>query len=352
MWCHYVCLFQPLYHTKVLNFVTSSLQVGRNFENQQEMVNKRFLPILITTNLLTSMVILFIVHHVPQTCSVPSTTVQTDTVTTVETVQDKNFERRCISYSLYQPSDSVVTPLYSEGFLHNVELAKFLYPQWKIKLYLDIQMIDSEFHKRVSEYQEKVDIIWMKSNTTGHSGHMWRFLVADREDCDRWIVRDTDSRLSIRTMQATNEWIWSRRLFHIMRDHVEHDREVLAGMFGGVKGCLGNTSMEDLIKDFFSNPDNDPNDFVSDQKFLNKAVFPRIRHSFIAHDDFLDRHPPCKNHGNCRKFPVEDMPFVVKWRAQETLDCSCKTRCICKDDKCPYDQIINGDPPVCMNRTV
>ena len=75
-------------------------------------------------------------------------------------------------------------------------------------------------------------------------------------------------------------------------------------------------------------------------------------HSFIAHDDFLDRHNTCKIYGNCRKFPVKDMPFVMKWRAHETLDCSCKTRCICKDGKCPYNKIINGDPPVCMNRTV
>ena len=327
------------------------------------MKSRGFVLILIITNLLTSMVTWVFVHSPHQTCSVPtdtvpsdtvpSDTVQTDTVTTVETVliQEKEFEKRCISYSLYKPSDSGVITLYTEGFLHNVEIAKLLYPQWKIKLYLDIRMNGSEFHKTISEY-EKVDIIWMKSNAIGHSGHMWRFLVADREDCDRWIVRDTDSRLSIRTMQATHEWILSRRLFHIMRDHILHDVEILAGMFGGVKGCLGNANMEDLIKDYFSSPDNDPNDFWSDQKFLAKVVFPRIRHSFIAHDDFLDRHNTCKIYGNCRKFPVKDMPSVSKWRAQETLDCSCKTRCICKDGKCPYDKITNSNAPVCMNRTM
>ena len=97
-------------------------------------------------------------------------------------------------------------------------------------------------------------------------------------------------------------------------------------MFGGVKGCLGNARMEDLIKDYPSNPDNDSNDFRSDQTFLAKMVFPRIRHSFIANDDFLDQQNTCKNHGNCRKLPVKDIPFVLKWCAQETLDCSCKTR--------------------------
>ena len=337
----------------MLHFVTSSLQVGRDFENQWKMNSKCSFLILIVTNFLTSMVILVVVQHAPQTCSVPSVTVQTHTVTTVKAVliQEEKFEKRCISYSLYKPSDSGVITQYTEGFLHNVELAKLLYPQWKIKLYLDFRIKGSEFHKTVNEY-EKVDIIWMESNATGNSGHMWRFLVADREDCDRWIVRDTDSRLSIHTMQATNEWILSRRSFHIMRDHILHDGEVLAGMFGGVKGCLGTASMEGLIKDYFSNPDNDQNDFWSDQTILAKVVFPRISHSFIAHDDFLDQHNTCKIYGNCRKFPVKDMPFVMKWRAHETLDCSCKTRCICKDGKCPYNKIINGDPPVCMNRTV
>ena len=169
----FLTLVPCLYLSKVLHFVTSSLQVGRDFENQWKMNSKCSFLILIVTNFLTSMVILVVVQHAPQTCSVPSVTVQTHTVTTVKAVliQEKEFEKRCISYSLYKPSDSGVITQYTEGFLHNVELAKLLYPQWKIKLYLDFRIKGSEFHKTVNEY-EKVDIIWMESNVTGNSGHV------------------------------------------------------------------------------------------------------------------------------------------------------------------------------------
>ena len=56
------------------------------------------------------------------------------------------------------------------------------------------------------------------------------FLVADNEECDRWIVRDTDNCMSIWTLQAVLDWIWSGRSFHRMRDHVLHDGPVLAGL--------------------------------------------------------------------------------------------------------------------------
>ena len=45
--------------------------------------------------------------------------------------------------------------------------------------------------------------------------------------------------MSIPTLQAVLDWIWSGRSFHRMRDHVLHDGPVLEGLFEGVKGCLG-----------------------------------------------------------------------------------------------------------------
>ena len=44
--------------------------------------------------------------------------------------------------------------------------------------------------------------------------------MADNEECDRWIVRDTDDCMSIWTLQAVLDWIRSGHSFHRMRDHV------------------------------------------------------------------------------------------------------------------------------------
>jgi hypothetical protein len=260
-------------------------------------------------------------------------------------------EKKCMSYTVYQSSKDPPAPKYTDGFLLNMDLARVLYPNWKVYLYLDSRLEGSDFHKTItSKHSDIVDIVWKNSTSDGHFGHTWRFLVADNEECDRWIVRDTDSRLSIRSLQAVLDWIWSGRSFHIMRDHRDHNVKILAGLFGGVKGCLGQgVTMEKLLLDYFENSSENPNVFWTDQSFLAESVFPRIRKSFIVHDDYLDGHNYCKVYGNCKKFPVKDMEFIPRWPAKETLDCSCKPRCICNDGKCPTKALTSGEsPPVCM----
>ena len=80
-----------------------------------------------------------------------------------------------------------------------------------------------------------------------------------------------------------------------MRDHPLRDGEILAGLFGGVKGCLGGgVKMEDLLVEYYSNPSKQQDDFWSDQRFLAEVVFPRIRGSFLVHDDYLNEHSTCK----------------------------------------------------------
>ena len=270
----------------------------------------------------------------------------------VERKEQGPVERKCISYCLYQLSEDPPSPIYTDGFLLNVEIARVLFPTWKIHLYLDNRLEGSDFYKTItSRYNDTVNIVWMNNTLAGsHYGHTWRFLVADNEECDRWIVRDTDDRLSIRTLQAVLDWIWSGRSFHIMRDHRLHNGLILAGLFGGIKGCLGDgVKMEDLVVEYFSKPNKLPDDFWSDQRFLAEAVFPRIRSSFLVHDDYLGQHSTCKNYGNCKRFPVKDVPFVPQWSQHETLDCSCKPRCICRDGVCPIKVLSNGDSsPVCL----
>ena len=267
----------------------------------------------------------------------------------IVTMQEPAVERKCISFTIYQVSEDPVSPIYTDGFLLNVDLARILYPDWKIYLYLDTHLQGSAFHNiTTSVHSDIVTIVWKTSNASqsSHFGHTWRFLVADNEECDRWIVRDTDTRMSLRTMQAVLDWIWSGRSFHIMRDHVLHDGPILAGLFGGVKGCLGDgVKMEDLLAEYFSKLESKPDDFWSDQNFLAQAVFPRIRKSFLVHDDYLNQHSTCKNYGNCKRFPVQDVPFISKWSQYETLDCSCKTCCISKDGVCPLNH--NNSLPVC-----
>ena len=52
----------------------------------------------------------------------------------VERKEQGPVERKCISYSLYQQSEDPPSPVYTDGFLLNVEIAHVLFPTWKIHL--------------------------------------------------------------------------------------------------------------------------------------------------------------------------------------------------------------------------
>ena len=51
---------------------------------------------------------------------------------------------------MYQAAEDPPFSAYTDGFLLNVDLARVLYPIWKIFLYLDSRLEGSEFHKTVA----------------------------------------------------------------------------------------------------------------------------------------------------------------------------------------------------------
>ena len=70
------------------------------------------------------------------------------------------------------------------------------------------------------------------------AGMFWRFLVADDASVERFIVRDSDSRLNAREAHAVAEWMKSGKKVHTIRDHPNHDRPLNGGLWGGVRGCI------------------------------------------------------------------------------------------------------------------
>ena len=121
-------------------------------------------------------------------------TEQEPVISTVAMAPDKEqepaVEGKCISYTIYQVSESEdpALPVYTDGFLLNVDLARILFPGWKIYLYLDTRLKGSAFHNiTTSVHSDIVTIVWKTSNVSqsSHFGHTWRFLVADNEECGR-----------------------------------------------------------------------------------------------------------------------------------------------------------------------
>jgi len=183
-----------------------------------------------------------------------------------------------ISFSLFGAD-----PFFCIGAVRNAELAKIIYPGWKVRFY-----VRSDVPKSIIEKlrEQGAEVIPMPIKTlTGplgaedaFAGTFWRFLPISEPIWDRVIIRDVDSRLNVREKAAVDEWIESGKSYHIMKDHfchVDYRLPILAGMWGA-KGGL--TSLyDDLLKWI------DWSGKLTDQAFLTAHVWPLAQNDKMEH---------------------------------------------------------------------
>ena len=167
-------------------------------------------------------------------------------------------------------------PFYVKGIKENIELAQIYYPGWTCKIYydssFDINQIPEELkQKAIFEYVPITRGTW--------DGLFWRFAPASDPNVEIFVVRDLDSRLNSREAAAVQEWVNSPYEFHCMRDHIQHNVEIMGGMWGCKNPYL--IGMIELIKTW--------NNFDSkgtDQNFLSKMIWPLIKKNCIVHDRY------------------------------------------------------------------
>jgi len=190
-----------------------------------------------------------------------------------------------VSYGLYGSN-----PKYTLGAIRNSELVKVWFPGWVARFYCDGTVpatIIAQLERNGAE------IIRVKDIKGGIAGMFWRFLVADDETVDRYIIRDTDSRLNPRERFAVEDWIRSGKSVHSIRDHPNHERPLNGGMWGGVKGSVKGITGMIKASQFMKK-------YGGDLTFLNEKVWPQIKHDQMSHDAY-----------SCKKFP-NSHPFPTK----------------------------------------
>ena len=116
---------------------------------------------------------------------------------------------------------------YTKGAIENSKLAKIYYPGWILRVYYS--NISNEVKDAL--IRQGAEIIQVKEMNM-----FSRFMVAGDPAVDRFIVRDSDSRLNSRERFAVQEWIESNKSLHSIRDHVKHCYSFNGGMWGGLKG--------------------------------------------------------------------------------------------------------------------
>jgi hypothetical protein len=195
---------------------------------------------------------------------------------------------KIISFSLWNS-----LPIYCQGAIENVKLQKTIYPDWKCRFYVDnsvpqnILDILKNFNAEIVDMSSAPFVECQKM--------MWRFLIADDKNTERYIVRDADSRLNLREKSAVDEWEQSGLPFHIMRDHPFHGTEILGGTWGAVHGAIVN--MGSLINAWLSR---NKNVILkgADQHFLKEFIWPRIKNNHLAH-------------ASCCFYTGQEKPFKV-----------------------------------------
>ncbi|WP_353127936.1 hypothetical protein [Parapedobacter pyrenivorans] len=198
-----------------------------------------------------------------------------------------NSAVKYLSFSLWGSS-----PVYTMGAIRNAALAKKIYPSWQVIVYHD-DTVPADILKRL----DQAGVMLEDMTDSGVYGLFWRFLAADRPDCDYAIFRDTDSRLSRRERKAVDEWMANGDVLHIMRDHPFHQVPYGAeglSILGGMWGIRGNTvRLRPLIDSFINDK---PDEYGIDQAFLQQ-IYQQFKDSQTVHDDFFEKKPfPVKRH--------------------------------------------------------
>lgn len=191
-----------------------------------------------------------------------------------------------IAYSLFGGNNS----RYIDGAYANTRLVASIYNGWYMWIYHDNSLpIETLTYLLSHNYVRLINM----SRSTITNKMSWRFLVASSRRVDRFIIRDIDSRLSMRGRAAVDEWIKSRKHFHVMRDHPSHS---LYAMSGGMWGGVGNSfpDMHNMLLDSKLR-----NSYLQDMNFLNSVIWPRISKNVMQHDAF-----PSRKFGTVRPFPT------------------------------------------------
>ena len=208
---------------------------------------------------------------------------------------------KAISFSLYGPNEK-----YLRGLTRNIDLRREFYPGWHIFVFCD----RANFHKLTGcadnqrgEYTSSgVTLLSLKENEWCPS-MMQRFLVADFEKVERFIIRDADSRLGAEEAAAVVEWINEDTILHTCRAHPAHCRPINGGLWGAMwhRNNWSAPPMAGLIRDYLDTHATLYRGHDMDQHFLAKMIWPWAQAS-------------CTQHASvCRGEYPGSKPFPVQW---------------------------------------
>jgi hypothetical protein len=179
-----------------------------------------------------------------------------------------------IAFSLFGTN-----PMYLQGGIRNAELASEIYPGWKCVFYCGPE-VPKAITLKLGQLGAEV-----RGAVEGIANQMfWRFCIADDPAFTHFIIRDTDSRLSLREARAAAEWIESGKAFHSCRDHPCHSLPLGGGLWGAKHGVIPGMREAIIASKLASRPYKREDSYSLDQTFLTRYVWPIAKLSCTQHD--------------------------------------------------------------------
>ncbi|XP_066950663.1 uncharacterized protein [Macrobrachium rosenbergii] len=241
--------------------------------------------------------------------------------------------QRVLSYSVYGDFPSE----YYTGMDFIVPRASEVYPGWNVRFYhrLDVSnatvkdwicKLACKYPHFDSCHAERLPVL---GNVTKFIGRMWRFATVGDPLVDRYVLRDSDSPILQREVDAVNEWLQSGKCFHVMRDHPFHGTFMLAGLWGGCGDWQRETIREirDLIMLTGDRYDADQEGLAV--SFARNILWPVAQSNVTIHDSYF-----CKSYSGSHPFPsqrvnsdfVGQRSYLKEFRG-EKISTECPVEC-------------------------
>jgi hypothetical protein len=187
----------------------------------------------------------------------------------------------CFSFCLYGSQ-----PKYTIGMCRNVQLINNYYPDWRIYIALGLGVPEDI----IDVLGKQPNVVLYRTNKEGGINMHIRFFIIDNPDVELMVVRDADSRIHARDRWCINRWLaLADREAMITRDHINHNNNILGGLWGIRKGAL--PPMRYLYKDIITDLMSPEYKFEygDDQNILSEGVYPLLVKKAVIFTDLEER---------------------------------------------------------------
>jgi hypothetical protein len=170
-----------------------------------------------------------------------------------------------ISYSLFG-NDSK----YIKGAIHNCKLASKYFPDWCVYFYVD-KTVPNDICEELKKLNSTIIYV---PDILEHFKYGYRFLIVDEPNIERFLICDTDDRLSPIFKSVIDDWISTKMSSYVVRTGPAHNIPILGGAWGSTKTKIHFNMLDEIIK--FDKAHIGHSEKGFDQDFLGEIIWPII----------------------------------------------------------------------------